>query len=97
MCQHVHHYSGRITTESFQLIVPDASITRAWPILGGGRQLSDLIQQRLILPSPVLQDLVPEVINLLARSSRRVALFEFLGLATTSTQPVFPIARLQTC
>lgn len=76
--QYVHYYSARITSESCQLIVPDASITPVWPNLGRSRQLSDLVQQRLTLAGPVLQDLVPKVINLLTRSSRRVALFEFL-------------------
>lgn len=66
----------RITTMLFQLIVPEASITLTWPILGRSGKLSDLIQQRLVLTGPVLQDLVPKVIDLLTRSSRRVALFE---------------------
>lgn len=78
--QHVHYYSGRITTEPFQLIVADASITAAWLIiLGRSCELSDLVQKRLILTGTVLQNLVPEVIDLLTRSSRRVALFEFSG------------------
>lgn len=76
--QHVHYYSARITSESFQLLVHDASITPVWPNLGRSRQLSDLIQKRLTLTGSVLQDLVPKVINLLTRSSRRVALFELL-------------------
>lgn len=75
--QHVHYYSSRITSESFQLLVPDVLITAIWPNLGRSCQLSDLVQQRLALTGSVLQDLVPKVVNLLTRSSRRVALFEF--------------------
>lgn len=63
---------------SLSTVVPDASITPFWPNLGRSRQLSDLVQKRLTLTGPVLQDLIPKVINLLTRSSRRVALFEFL-------------------
>lgn len=75
--QHSHYDSERINIESFQLIGPEASTTPARLNLGGSRQLSDLVQQCLVLSSRVLRDLVPEVVNLLTRSSRRVALFEF--------------------
>lgn len=83
--QHSHYDSERINTEVFQLIVPEASITQARLSLGGSRQLSDLVQQRLVLSSRVLGDLVPEVVNLLTRSSRWVALFEFPWSATMFT------------
>lgn len=84
--QHDHYYSERINTEAFQLIVPDPSITLARLNLGRGRQLGDLVQQRLVLPGRVLGDLVPEVIHLLTRSSRRVALIELSRSATTFAQ-----------
>lgn len=83
--QHGHYYSERINTEAFQLILSNPSITLVRLDLGRSRQLSDLVQQRLVLTGRVLGDLVPEVINLLTRSSRRVALFELPGSATTST------------
>lgn len=83
--QHSHYDLERINTEVFQLIVPEASIAHTRLILSGSRQLSDLVQQRFVLSSRVLGDLVPEVVNLLTRSSRRVALFEFPWSATIVT------------
>lgn len=73
--------------------MPEASITPVWPILGRSRQLSDLVKKRLILTGPVLQDLVPKVINLLTRSSRRVALFELLVSKSSRETRAFPVTR----
>lgn len=84
--QHGHYYLAiQHRTAKPLPLMPDVSTTLRL-ILGRSRQLGDLIQQSLILPGSVLQDLVPEVINLLARGSRWVALFEVLWLAMISTQ-----------